>query len=109
MKLMTDDDSVALLVQLQATEDKVILNSMKGDEWGQEVTFSVSPLEPKQKFHLIIRSDAYRHYVSLGDQHGEFRHRVPLNAITHYALDGFDIDDFQVYRSGFTHSSVSSA
>ncbi|XP_063293796.1 galectin-12 [Pelobates fuscus] len=74
--------------RFSSSETHVICNTLRKDQWLDEIRFSKIPLHKAQSFQIVYLFLADRIKVSIGGQHIlDFAHRLPLN----------DVDTFGIY------------
>uniref|UniRef100_A0A8D2HGL3 Galectin n=1 Tax=Urocitellus parryii TaxID=9999 RepID=A0A8D2HGL3_UROPR len=69
--------------------DKVVFNSQQGGRWGDEERKRSMPFSKGAPFELVfmILAEHYKVVVN-GDPFYEFRHRLPLQMVTHLQVNG---------------------
>nr|XP_023419799.1 LOW QUALITY PROTEIN: galectin-4 [Cavia porcellus] len=69
--------------------DKVVFNTQQGGQWGQEERKKSMPFSRGSPFELVfmILQEHYKVVVN-GNPFYEYRHRLPLQMVTHLHVDG---------------------
>ncbi|XP_004441552.1 PREDICTED: galectin-4 [Ceratotherium simum simum] len=69
--------------------DKVVFNAKQGGQWGREEKKREMPFHKGAPFELVfmVQAEHYKVVVN-GSPFYEFRHRLPLQMVTHLQVDG---------------------
>jgi len=80
--------SVPLHVNVRFDEGKIVLNNLKGGEWGKEERHS-NPLKKGEPFDIRIRVHEDKYEVSVNQKHlVDFKHREAVTAVDHLQVMG---------------------
>ncbi|XP_054154422.1 galectin-4-like [Oppia nitens] len=83
------DDLALHLSPVFTAPPRVVRNSLQGQRWGPEESFGGFPFIGGQPFELLILVESDNFKIAINGQHfTEFRHRLPLNRISHLSIDG---------------------
>lgn len=79
-----DGDTVAMHIDIRYAEETVVKNHFEIDGWGDEEVNDFSSLQPGEDFVIEVKvtGDSYAIQINHIDV-GEFKHRVPLQDVTH--------------------------
>ncbi|CAM4585312.1 unnamed protein product [Leuciscus chuanchicus] len=68
---------------------KVVMNSLTNGKWGAEESVSDNPFKKGEDFEMffVIKSEGYQVQIK-GQQHGMFKHRIPLEKVTTIHIHG---------------------
>jgi len=96
---------VSLHLNPRFNENSVVRNSMQNGGWGAEERGGAGmPFQKGQPFECVILCRQDKYMMSFNGQHfGEFRHRLPMQRVTHVVVKG----DVQLNNVSFSGPGMS--
>ncbi|XP_077537423.1 galectin-4-like isoform X3 [Haemaphysalis longicornis] len=84
------DDIALHLSPVFSPPPRVVRNSIQAQQWGPEESHGEPfPLVAGQKFEILVLTEHDHFKIAINGQHyAEFRHRIPIQRVTHLAMDG---------------------
>ena len=83
------DDIALHLSPVFTPPPRVVRNSLQTQRWGPEESFGGFPFMSGQPFEVMVLIDSDHFKIAINGSHfTEFRHRLPLQRITHLSIDG---------------------
>lgn len=84
------DDIALHLSPVFSPPPRVVRNSIQAQQWGPEESHGDPfPLVAGQKFEILVLTEHDHYKIAINGMHyAEFRHRIPIQRVTHLAIDG---------------------
>lgn len=80
----SEGDTIAMHLDIRHISETVVRNDFEEDGWGEEESSDFAGINPGEPFLVEIKVTAESYVIQInGVTIGEFKHRVPLQDVTH--------------------------